>query len=320
MQTRLSISTFIGVDVSKAALVTCAHDSGVHCTLANQRSAIAAWLKSLPAGSAIGVEATSTYHELLADLAHRHGLLVYVLNPKDVHGYAKSVGVRAKTDRTDAALIARYRQREHSALHPYCPPGREQRQLLQLLTRRAKLSRSRAGVQQSMRGVAGLSRSLDQLLERFDALIALIDARIQRLIKACPKREAANARLRSIKGVGPVIAPALLCALQRLTFHNADAFVAYTGFDPRPDDSGTRKGRRRLSKHGPSELRRLLYLAAMAAAHTAAWKPIYQRQLDKRLARTQALVIIARKIARTAWSIYTHNTTFNPLRLTSALT
>lgn len=313
-------TTFIGVDVSKDTLVCCVHGTGVRASLANQRSRIEAWLKTLPAGSAVGMEATSTYHELLADLAHSQGLAVYVLNPKDVHGYAKGVGLRAKTDRVDAALIARYIAHEHSQLHLYRPASPAQRQLQRLLTRRAKLSRSRAGVQQSLHGLPGLKTPLRQLLERFDALIAVIDARIQGLVNACPQRQAASRRLRSIKGVGPVVAPALLNPLERFTFNSADSFVAYTGLDPRPDDSGKRQGRRRLSKHGPSELRRLLYTAAMAAVTSPAWKPIYQHYLDHNLSRTAALVIIARKIARTAWSVYTHNTTFDPQRLTSGLT
>ncbi|WP_029921539.1 IS110 family transposase, partial [Nevskia soli] len=93
---------------------------------------------------------------------------------------------------------------------------------------------------------------------------------------------------------------------------NADAFVAYTGLDPRPMDSGQKSGRRRLSKRGPAELRRLLYNAAMSAAKTKTWRPFYQRQRAKGLSTTAALVILARKIARIAWSIHRHHTSFNP--------
>ena len=316
MQTTPVVTTFIGVDVSKDSLVSYVYDSSARRTVPNQRHAILAWLKTLPGGSIIGVEATSTYHELLADLAYSHGMLVYVLNPKDVHRYAKGVGMRAKTDRVDAALIARYIVRERSALHPYRPASSELRQLQRLLMRRAKLSRCRAGLQQSLHGLTGLTRSLNQLLERFDAVIGQIDQRIEGLINACPQRQAAYLRLRSIKGVGPVVAPALLYLLLRFAFLNADSFVAYIGYDLCAHDSGQRVGRRHLSKEGPSELRRLLYTAAMAAVNSRAWKPIYQRHLAKGLSRTAALVVIARKIARTAWSIYTHNTTFDPARIT----
>ena len=81
-----------------------------------------------------------------------------------------------------------------------------------------------------------------------------------------------------------------------------------------------RTGRRRLSKRGPSELRRLLYLAAMAAAKTKIWKPLYQHYRARGLSSTAALVVLARRIARTAWSIYTHKTEFDAQRLTKGLT
>ena len=97
----------------------------------------------------------------------------------------------------------------------------------------------------------------------------------------------------------------------------ADAFVAFIGLDPRPDDSGKKTGRRRLSKRGDPELRRLLYVAAMSASRTRAWKPLYQRALARGLSRIEALVTLARHIARTAWSIYTHKTNFDPVRLHS---
>ena len=95
---------------------------------------------------------------------------------------------------------------------------------------------------------------------------------------------------------------------------------AYTGLDPRPDDSGNRRGRRRLSKRGPSELRRLLYLAALSAIKTKPWRSLYEHYRARGLSSTAALVIIARRIARTAWSIYTYKTEFDPARLTNALT
>jgi transposase len=58
----------------------------------------------------------------------------------------------------------------------------------------------------------------------------------------------------------------------------------------------------------------------MAAAKTKTWKPIYQHYRAGGLSTTAALVVLARRIARTAWSIYTHKTAFDPQRLTKALT
>jgi transposase len=74
-------------------------------------------------------------------------------------------------------------------------------------------------------------------------------------------------------------------------------------------------GKRRLSKRGPAELRRLLFNAAMAAARTRVWKPVYEHYRARGLPTTAALVILARKIARIAWSIHRYHTSFDPQRL-----
>jgi len=62
------------------------------------------------------------------------------------------------------------------------------------------------------------------------------------------------------------------------------------------------------------------YLAALSAIKTKTWRPFYEHYRAKGLSTTATLVILARRIARTAWSIYTHKTEFDPGRLTKALT
>jgi len=300
--------------------VACAEQSFTTRSIANTHAALLSWLKELPTGTRVGMESTGTYHELFAELAHKLGLIMYVLNAKDVRHYAKGVGLRGKTDRVDAQLIARFVAKEHPNLHPWLPATREQRQLERLLKRRAMLTRTKAALGQSLKGLSGCGTQLKALVSRLDVLVGYIDTRIQALIQAHPARRDGYARLQSIAGVGPVVGSALVSALQRRCFVRADAFVAFCGWDPCAHDSGHKRGRRRLSKRGPSELRRLLYNAAMSASRTKTWKPRYQRERAKGLSRTAALVVLARHITRTAWSIYTHKTEFDPKRLTKGLT
>jgi len=83
MQTSTEVIN-IGADVAKDDIVVaCSVGSFPTRTLANQRTALLAFLKSLPAGSRIGMESTGTYHELFANAAHQFGFIVFVLNPKD---------------------------------------------------------------------------------------------------------------------------------------------------------------------------------------------------------------------------------------------
>jgi len=311
----------IGADVAKDEIVVaCSQGSFPVRKLANQRSALLAFLKALPAGSRIGMESTGTYHELLADAAHKLGFVVFVLNPKDARHYAKAVGLRGKTDRVDAELIARMIAHEYSKLHPWIPPTPEQREMARLISRRAKLSSLRQALSMSLKGLEGFATDLKALRARFDQLLVRIDQRLKALVEACPDRKQRVSHLRTIDGVGPVVSAALVNTLERVPLKSADAFVAFTGLDPRPDDSGQHRGKRRLSKRGPAELRRLLYVAAMSAKKKPAWKPLFERYRAKGLSSTAALVILARRIARTAWSIYTYKTDFDPARLTKSLT
>lgn len=320
MQTQTKVLD-IGADVAKDEIVVaCSEGSFPVRKLANHRTALLAFLKGLPKGSRIGMESTGIYHELFANLAHQLGLIVFVLNPKDARHYAKGAGMRGKTDRVDAELLARMISHEHPKLHAWVPPTPEQQEIAQLIKRRAKPSSLRQALGMSLKGLVGFSTDLKTLRQRFDQVIARIDQRIKELVEANPDRKEHVTHLRTITGVGQVVSAAMVNSLERMPLKNADACAAFTGLDPRPDDSGQHQGKRRLSKRGPSELRRLLYLAAWSAIKTKTWRSIYEHYRGKGLSSTAALVILARRIARTAWSMYTCKTEFDPARLTKGLT
>ncbi|MGZ5170328.1 MAG: transposase, partial [Burkholderiales bacterium] len=82
-----------------------------------------------------------------------------------------------------------------------------------------------------------------------------------------------------------------------------------------PEDSGQKHGRRRLSKRGPAEQRRILFNCARSAARTKLWRPYYEAQLAKGLSATAATVILARKMLRVAFAVYQHRQPFNPALL-----
>jgi transposase len=306
----------VGVDAAKdSVMVASADDSFETQPIVNRRAPLKAWLKTLPAGTLIAVEATGKYHLLLADLAYELGLKVYVLNPRAVRCYAKSLQLRGKTDRVDARVIARFLAKEHEDLHSYAPLTAEQRELAQLVSRRAVVVSTRAALKASTADMPCAKAATASAIASLTKLITALDAHREQLMRACPRRLATYRRFQTIVGVGPIVSAGLTQALTRIPFRNADAFVAYTGFDPRPDDSGRKVGRRRLSKQGPSELRRLLFTAGMAASKSKVWKAIYERYRAKGLSTTAAIVILARKIARLAWSMNHYQTDFDISRV-----
>lgn len=303
---------FIGIDVSKATLDVAIEGQSATRSIDNQATAIKQWLKHLPASCYIGLESTGSYHQTLIRLALACGHQVYLLNARDLSHYAAALGRRAKTDRLDAMMIARYLQREHQNLHPYLLPSDIQIQLDALVNRRHTVVKSQTMLYQSMRDLSKKPRAFATVLRSLDKLIQQIDQQMQTLIDSDPKLASIATRLDTIVGFGPLLSHAMTNAITRHPFKNHDAFVAYLGLDPRARDSGQLRGRRYLSKRGPAEPRRLLYVAAMSASKTKLWRPVYERYRARGLSTTATLVIIARKLARIAFSIVKYNTTFNP--------
>ena len=74
-------------------------------------------------------------------------------------------------------------------------------------------------------------------------------------------------------------------------------------------------GKRYLTKQGNPEDRRLIYLAAQSAAKTKTFKPMYTALRAKGWASTQAIVIIARKLLRIAFAVWTSGLPFDPKKI-----
>ncbi len=292
----------MGCDVSKLWVDVCAVDAGGKrmVRLSNDPKSLKRWASALPGVCQVGMESTGTYHLCLAQELVEAGHTVYVINPRWIHAYGRATGQRGKTDRSDAALIARYVQSEAKDLHAYELPSVEQARLRYLLLRRQELVKLRGATRQSF-GPEAL-----EVIAGFNRLLRSLEREIHQLIKAHATWHESAQRLRRIPGVGPIVAAHLVQVLTRIPFASGDAFIAHTGTDPRPNDSGQKRGRRRISHHGDATLRQMLFMAAMAAIKQPEWHDLYDRYRQRGLPSTGALVACARKLARIAWHMFKH--------------
>ena len=296
----------LGIDVSKEELVICDWGTEEISTLENQASAIKSWLKSLYSPARIAIEPTSHYHLEVVEQAHAMGIEVYLINPRQLSHYRVAVNVRNKTDPQDAWLLARYLAHESASLRPFKPQSTKAQRLWALLKRRATVVRVRTRLEQSFResklSIKALTREIHHLLKR-------IDKHIQALIRELGW-SADYQRCLSIPGIGPLNAAALVAVFHRGAFAGSDAFVAFIGFDVRLRESGQYRGKRKLTKCGESEIRWLLYCAAQPARSYALFDNYYQQQLTKGLSKIAAKVILARKLARIAFTLLTNEQDF----------
>lgn len=307
---------FIGIDVAKAELAV-AGMPGVTSAISvpNTRAGIRKWLRSVPAMAKVAMESSGQYHAELATLCHEAGLQVYVLNARDVYFYAKGLGQRAKTDPGDAEVLARYIREHHAHLHAWAPPSEAERQVQELLVRRARVVRHQGAMHASLQPLSTVRRQVAAVDRAIKQLLQAMDAEVTRLIAEDAALSDTRQRLRTVTGIGPQISALLTVLFHRIGFANVDALVAYTGLDPRPSDSGQKRGRRRLTKRGPSLLRRQLWLAAFSASRNALFKPLYQSFRSRGLSATEAMVVLARKLLRIAWAVWRTGQPFDPGKL-----
>jgi transposase len=299
----------VGVDVSKDTLSVAAKD-GSESTIDNCASAINKLLSKLGTDDIVAMEATGDYHKMLADKAYAQGLTVFVFNPKDVKRFASAISPRAKTDKIDARVIALFAELGNHRPYKPAPP---------VADRIRKLARTRVRfVVDRVAAAEQLKHAPDDLPYFAPAMAGLhssihaLKSQVVALAKTLPQFAALDA----VPGFGELTTAYILALLASATFARSDSFVAFIGLDVKVKQSGKRQGRMCLTKRGDPEARRLLYLAAHAAARqTGPFQDIYHRCLANGHTKKEAAVCVARKLARIAWALYTKNDTYTSTRV-----
>lgn len=300
---------YIGADISKSWIDI--WSQGQIIRIDNTQRAILRFLRKLPEDAVIAMEATNDYHLLLADAAHARGIGAYVINPRVTHHYMEALSMRGSTDPLAARAIASFIEHHHGQQRLYVPADPKTKEARTLLRRRAKLVESRVQLQQSASKIPAIRREVTAAIQKLDQAVTKIDELVDELLGDNELRE----RLRTVKGLGPITSAVAATELEANEFETSDAFVAFCGLDPRPKESGKHKGKRKVSKRGSRTLRTAFFLAAFSASRSKVWRPYYQSLRARGLAGTQALIVLARKLARIAWSIQRHTTTFDPARV-----
>ena len=301
----------VGVDVSKDKLDIYEQWSERSYTVGNSAEAIGQWLRGYEVELEIGVEATNRYHQVVSEQAHAQGHTVYVVDPYRLNHYREAVGGRAKVDRLDAGLVARYVSQEGSRVRRWKPLSAGEKRLWELVRRRATLVGSRTQLRQSLSELDVCREEVQALLEQFSRTIRELERAIHRQVRELGW-SGWVARCQMLPGVGPLTAVAMVATFQRGPFRSVDAFIAFMGLDVKVRESGKYKGRRKLTKKGDPELRRLLYNAAMSACHHPLWAPFYTSLRARGLSSTAALMALGRKMARVCFALMDKDVEFDP--------
>jgi transposase len=258
--------TFVGIDVSKRRLDVHSRPSGESSTIDYDDGNVAALAERLTAlePALVVLEATGGMEVRLAAALAAAGLPVAIVNPRQVRAFARATGRLAKTDRLDAAAIARFAEAVRPPVRPL--PDEATRHLGALVARRRQLLEMLVA-ERNRRHAAdpALHGRIDAHLGWLEGALAEIERDLDGAVRESAVWRAKEGLLRSVPGVGPVSARTLLAELPELGSLTRRQAAALVGVAPFSRDSGATRGRRTVWG-GRAALRACLYMAAVAAA------------------------------------------------------
>jgi transposase len=256
------------------------------------------------------LEATGGLEMKAAGALAAAGLTVAIVNPRQVRHFAQATGQLAKTDRRDAALLARFAEAVKPEPRPL--PDSQAQLLSALLTRRRqfvemmvaeeiRLSRASPAVRK------GIGEHTDGIKEQLKDL----DDDLQRLVRESPLWREEDLQ-RGVPGVGPVLCATLLAELPELGQLGRKQIAALAGVAPFNRDSGTLRGKRAVWG-GRSSVRAVLYMAAVSAARfNPVIRAFYQRLLSAGKAKKVALTACMHKLLLILNAILKTSTPWSP--------
>jgi transposase len=333
----------VGVDLAKNVFQLHGADAHGNATWKRKLSRgkwITALCKTVPAGCEVGMEACAGAHHW-ARVLTKYGYQVKLIPPQFVTPYVKS----NKNDANDAEAICEAMSRPNMR---YVKMKSIEQQDIQAIHRvRSELMSHRTAKGNQIRGlvaeyglvapqqVSSLRKSLPRWLEdaengltaRFRALLKglwddliHLDNRIAELdkeIKIVATHDPMAKRLQQLRGVGPLVATALIA-----TVGNGDQFgkgrqmAASIGLTPMQFSSGGKDRLLGISKRGDAYLRTILVHGARSTIAHAKHKDdrlsVWMTELAKRRHPNIAAVALANKTVRIAWAMMRSESDYDP--------
>lgn len=314
-------SGILGIDISKAkfdvALMVANKIKKTHVfeNTPDGFTALSNWLvKQNIVTVAACMEATGSYGEALATYLYDQGFAVSVVNPAQIKSFSGAQLMRAKTDKTDAKMIAQFYL--HMQPEQWSPPPLHVRELQALVQRLSALAQMEGQEQNRLDTAAIVIRpSIETVLGTIRAEIKTVEALIRDHIDRHPDLKAKSALLDSIPGIGKATIARILAFIGDVQrFDHAKALAAFVGLNPTVYQSGSSvRGKSHLSKKGNSVLRKTLYMPAIVARR---YNPVIKEFADrlKKAGKPNMVIIgaLMRKLLHIIYGVLKSGMPFDP--------
>lgn len=306
-----------GVDVSKGWLDAHVEPCGAASRFANDAAGVAdlaVWCQGHDVELVV-MEASGGYERMAFLLLWEIGQPCGMANARSVRYFAEAMGFLEKTDRIDAAMIARYGAVKQ--LKPMPPPCAAQQRLKALVARLSQVGSDLTIQKQRKSATADAETiaSLDEIIALLMHQSRRLEGEIASLIDDDPLWACLDRAFRSLKGVASRTVARLMAQLPEIGIVSNKAIAKLAGLAPIANDSGKRSGRRTV-RGGRAGPRGVLFLVASIVAkydlHLAAFKQRLQaagkEKMVIRIALARKLLVILNAKARDARSEFANAT------------
>lgn len=314
-----AVAIAAGIDAGQRFLDVGLAPSGKTFRVANLAEGIATVIERLTKAGVkrVVLEAIGPYAQRLVSALAIAGFEVGIVNPRRIKAFRDAEGRRAKTDRLDAQLIARFALTMSDAVRPL--PSAEQLTLKALSMRRRQLTEmiamEKTRLKQALEPI--LLDSHRAAIANLTAECARIEAELARRVSEDPGLERVFRILTSIPGIGERVATVLLTDLPEIGQRDRKVIASLAGLAPHVTQSGNAPPRAAIAGGRPC-VRAALYMAALVAArHHPQLKASYKALRDQGKPGKVALIAIARKLLVTANALVKTNTLYTHPELDS---
>jgi transposase len=306
--------TFIGIDVAKRQLDVMERPSGARWAAVNDVGGIAGLVERLRALNGVALivlEPTGGYEIPVVAALSAAQLPVVVVNARQVRDFARAVGQLAKTDTIDAAVLAQFAEVVRPEVRAL--PDELTQTLHGWLGRRRQLLEMVLAEEQRLAMAARVIRpQIQQHVEWLRSQLRDVDGELRTVIRSSPVWREQEDLLRTVPGVGPVLATTLLADLPELGRLNRKQIAALVGVAPLNWDSGQRRGTRHIWG-GRAPVRTTLYMATVSAVRC---NPVIRAFFDRLCAagkpKKVALTACMRKLLTILNAMIQHRTGWKP--------
>ena len=321
---------FIGLDIACDDFVASIYESPEKKVITKEAiennpdgfSMLVSWLKEQgidSSNSVICVEATGVYSEAVAHYLATYDFKVSVEPPLKVKRAFDPIG--HKTDPVDSRQIAEYAYRYSDELRLWQPKQEIVEKIKQLLTAREQFTKQSVAIQNSVKAyekhilkVPVIINAHQETLKELKKHIKAIDKELDRLIRQNPTISQICSQLKSIPGVGLLLASDLIAitgAFNDISSHKT--LAAFLGICPYQHQSGKSVYRQpRMRNFGPKYARKLLMLASRSCAtHNIEFRKYYMRKIAEGKAKQLVLNNISNKIIKISCALIKNTTQYN---------